>query len=145
MHASVILVLLALAAGGQQKPQPKPQTPPQTKPQTKPQTSPQTKPQTQTHVQNKVFIGDAYLVVIPVSVKRSTWYGGSKPDLAVTKDDVTIVIDNRTFAPRRVEPDKTRPGYYLVSFNPPPDMRDQKPRQAEIKIKKASIKTTLSF
>lgn len=125
MHASVILVLLALAAGGQQKPQPKQQPQPP--------------------VQNKVFTGDAYLVVIPVSVMRRTWYGGSKPDLAVTRENVTIVIDNKRFAPRRIEADKTRPGYYLVSFNPPLEMRDQKPRQAEIKIKKASIKTTLSF
>lgn len=128
MHASVVLVLLALAAGGQQKPQPKPQSPPP-----------------QTHVQNKVFIGDAYLVVLPVSATVRTWYGARNPDLTVTRDDVKIVIENKTFAPLKFEADKTRPGYYLVSFSPPPEMRDRKPHQVEIKIKKASIKTTLSF
>lgn len=100
----------------------------------------------QPKTQTRLLPGHSYLVTVNVTATTRTWYGGRKNDLTVTKGDITIVIDNsRTLPALKVEPEKDRPGHYLVSFSPPLDMRDRKTHDVEIKIKDASMKTKMSF
>ena len=111
--------------------------------QAKAQPKPQSKPPQK---QYRMLPGHAFLVKLPVSATTRTWYGGRKPDLNVTADDIKIVIDqSRTLPALNVEPDKHAPGSYIVIFSPPLDLRDRKTHDVEIRIKQASMKTKMAF
>lgn len=96
--------------------------------------------------QPPVFRAEAYVVPLPVTVSRRTWYGGSKPVTNLDAADLEIVLENDVYVPIRLDPDPKTPGRYLLSFTPPDHLRDGKPRQVQLRIKKRySIKVTLTL
>lgn len=64
----------------------------------------------------------------------------------MTTADFTITLDKKEYVPVKLEPDPEKPGHYLLSFSPPDDVRDGKPRQVEVKFKKRDfLKWTITF
>jgi hypothetical protein len=95
--------------------------------------------------QPPVFRTEAYVVPLPLTVSRKTWYGRSKPVTDLDAADLEIILDDKTYVPIRLDADPQTPGRYLLSFTPPDHVRDGKPRQIEVRIKKRySIKVPLT-
>lgn len=64
----------------------------------------------------------------------------------MTTADFTITLDKKEYVPVKLEPDPEKPGHSLLSFSPPDDVRDGKPRQVEVKFKKRDfLKWTITF
>lgn len=96
--------------------------------------------------QPPAFRAETYVVVLKVSAFKRSWFGGSKPEAGLTVADFTIVLDEKVYVPVKLEPEPDRPGHYLLSFSPPDDARDGKPRQIQVRFRKRSLpKQTISF
>ena len=96
--------------------------------------------------QPPVFRAEAYVVALPVTVSRRTWFGGSKPVTNLDAADLEIILENDVYVPIRLDPDPKTPGRSLLSFTPPVHLRDGKPRQVQLRIKKRNtINTTMTL
>lgn len=53
----------------------------------------------------------------------------------LTAADFSITLDKKIAVPLGVSEDPAKPGYYLLSFNPPEGLRDGKTHRIDVKIK----------
>ena len=99
-------------------------------------------------LQRPVFHAEAYVVVCPNTFWFGDLVGGPsnspndghlKPSHGLTSDDFQAFVNKEPLAVN-VSEDPKQPGSYILSVNPPADLRDGKSHQIVVWVKKYSPK-----
>lgn len=85
-----------------------------------------------------VFRAEAYVVKNQLRLNGRD----DKPISGLTADDFSITIEHLS-VPIHIEEEPQHPGNYLLSVNPPAELRDGKPHKIEVKVRVAGKWRTL--
>lgn len=77
-----------------------------------------------------VFRAEAYVVTL----QAVSWYHGGKRVQGITTADVQASINKKPVA-IEVSDDPAKPGLYLLSVNPPEELRDDKSHRIDVKVR----------
>ena len=83
-----------------------------------------------------IFRAEAYVIANFIVMQGK----GGKPMAGLTDRDFAIVVDKKIPVATSVSESSDRAGAYVVSFNPPDNLRDGKPHRVDVKLKSADGK-----
>src|SRR5262245_10208426 len=93
--------------------------------------------------QPPVFRGEVYVVPVEFSMSTKWFLGIKRPYKDLTVDDVTVVLDKKTYTPVKLTQDPKKPGHYLLSFTPADEYRDGEGHLIEIVLKVKRFRSPL--
>ena len=95
--------------------------------------------------QPPVFRAETYVVTFDISLGITRPFGIKRPYRVLAPEDVTIVLDKKTYPLVKLSQDLKKPGHYLLSFTPDDEYRDGASHLIELTVKMKPFRSPVTM